>query len=328
MEWKLWKGSDQEWDAVVSALPYAQFAQSSAWSLFQKSLGRKVIRLGTDDGKAAVQFVHVKKMIGSFWLAKRGPIFASDIDARNALAALAKQAPALLDEGAWFLRIEPVPAASSHAVTMPEMLLRRPSHDPSITRLLDVTASEEEILAQLHHKTRYNIRVAQKHELMIREVDSVDQFLLLQRDTAKRDRFAAQSDDYVRKQFDLLKKNGTATLLVAEKGGIPLAANFLIAYGDTVTYLYGASSSSDRQLMAPYLLHWDSILWAKHNGFRYYDFWGVNPAEKTHPDFKKAWDGISRFKAGWGGAVIELPGTYDIPVKSLYYKLGRSIRKI
>ncbi|MCE9586518.1 peptidoglycan bridge formation glycyltransferase FemA/FemB family protein [Candidatus Uhrbacteria bacterium] len=319
MKWKLWKGSDQEWDAIISAFPYAQFAQSSAWKDFQKSLGRDVVRVS--DGESFCQLTHIKKTIGSFWLAQRGPVGVDSGDFAEKIAPLLPDSP-------WFIRFEPVPPLHSAFSILHSSLLRRPSHDPSITRLLNVAATEEEILAQMHHKTRYNIRVAQKHDIMIREADSIDEFLLLQRDTAKRDRFSAQSDAYVRKQFDFLKKEGMAGILIAEKDGVPLAANFMLAYGDTATYLYGASSSTDRQLMAPYLLHWESILWAKRSGRRYYDFWGVNSDDKSHPDFKKAWDGISRFKAGWGGVQIELPGTYDFPIKSLLYNLGRSIRKI
>lgn len=319
MKWKLWKGSDQEWDAIISAFPYAQFAQSSAWKLFQESLGREVIRV--TDGSSYCQLTHVKKIIGSFWLAQRGPVQVESGDFASKIAAI-------IPDTGWFARLEPVPPLQSMHFDLASDLIRRRPHDPSITRLLNVAATEEEILAQMHHKTRYNIRVAQKHEIMIREADSVDEFLALQQDTAKRDRFSAQSDTYVRKQFDILKKMGMATILLAEKDGRPLAANFLLAYGDTVTYLYGASSSQDRQLMAPYLLHWESILWAKRSGHRYYDFWGVNPEDKNHPDFKKAWDGISRFKAGWGGLQIELPGTFDFPIKPMFYNLGRSIRKI
>lgn len=320
MNWKPWQGSDEEWDAIVSAFPYAQFAQSSAWKHLQEALGRNVIRVS--DGKAFCQLAHVKKSIGSFWLAKRGPVGEISEDFASQIAPLLPGSP-------WFLRLEPVPPLhATHYSLLTTRLLRRPSHDPSVTRLLNISGTDEEILAQMHHKTRYNVRVAQKHDIMIRESDSIDEFLLLQRDTAKRDRFAAQSDEYVRKQFDILKQDDTATILIAEKDGKPLAANFMVAFGDTSTYLYGASSSADRQLMAPYLLHWESILWAKRQGHTSYDFWGVNPEDKNHPDFKKAWDGISRFKAGWGGTLVELPGTYDFPIKMWRYKLGRSMRKI
>lgn len=319
MKWNVWTGSDEEWDALVSAFSYAQFAQSSAWKRFQESLGRDVIRVS--DGQSYCQLAHIKKIIGSYWLAQRGPIGEVSGD-------FALQIASLLPGSAWFIRVEPVPGIHAKCQDLSARLIRRPSHDPCITRLLNIAGTEEEILAQMHHKTRYNIRVAQKHDIMIREADSVEEFLSLQRDTAKRDRFSAQSDAYIQKQFDLLKQDDTATILIAEKDNKPLAANFMISYGDTATYLYGASSSQDRQYMAPYLLHWESILWAKKNGKRYYDFWGVNPEDKQHPEFKKAWDGISRFKAGWGGMLIELPGTYDIPIRAQLYKLSRAIPRM
>lgn len=319
MDWKLWQGSDQEWDERVSAFPYAQFAQSSAWKTFQESLGRQVIRV--HNSHSYCQLALIKKTIGSYWLAQRGPVGESS-------GNFVTQIAALLPGSAWFIRFEPVTSIHATSYSLPPSLLRRPSHDPSVTRLLDLSVTDEEILAQMHHKTRYNIRVSQKHEVMLREADTVDEFLSLQRDTAKRDRFFAQSDSYIRKQFDLLKQSGTANILLAEKDGQALAANFMLTFGDTATYLYGASSSSNRQLMAPYLVHWESMLWAKRQGFHYYDFWGINPVDKNHPDFKKAWDGISRFKAGWGGAVIELPGTYDFPLKPSLYNLARSIRRI
>ncbi len=319
MEWKRWQGTDQEWDARISEIPYAQFAQSSAWKRFQGSLGREVRRVS--NGKAYCQLAQIKKIIGSYWLAQRGPI-------GEVSGEFATQIKALLTGLPWFVRIEPAPGLHEKSEELSARLIRRASHDPCITRLLNIAGTEEEILAQMHHKTRYNIRLAQKHEITIREAISADDFLFLQRDTARRDRFSAQSDTYIQKQFEILKQDGTATILIAEKNGKPLAANFLISYGDTVTYLYGASSSHDRQFMAPYLVQWESIRWAKKNGKQYYDFWGVNPDDKQHPDFRKSWDGISRFKAGWGGQLIELPGTYDIPIRTRLYALGRSMRKI
>ena len=309
MNWSIWKGSDTEWDAIVSSFEYAQFAQSSVWKDFQKSLGRDVVRI--TNGQAACQLAHIKKMFGSYWLAQRGPVGG----------VCSEEMKTLLPENAWFVRVEPDQNPSS-------MFLRRPAHDPSVTRLLDLSPSEEVLLDQMHPKTRYNIKVAEKHGITIRESDSIDTFLLLQRDTARRDRFMAQSDSYIRKQFDILKRAGMATLLVAESDGTPLAANFMLTFGDTATYLYGASSSTHRNLMAPYLLHWQAIRWAKAQGLRRYDFWGCNPESKEHPDYKKSWDGISRFKAGWGGKLVELPGTFDLPLRPTLYNFGRAIRKI
>ncbi len=313
MEWKLWKGSDAEWDAIVSKFPHTSFSQSSAWAELQRALGRDVIRVAASKANqphvAVCQLALIKKTIGSFWLAQRGPIgglFDESISK-------------LLPGSAWFIRIEPDQKP-------PASFRRRASFDPSVSRLLDLSKTEEKLLADMHQKTRYNIRVAEKNGVTITESNNVDDFLLLQNDTASRDGFTAQSDDYVRKQYKILEKN-LATILIADKDREPLAANFLIAYGDTVTYLYGASSSQNRSLMAPYLLHWESIKWAKQNGYRWYDFWGCNPESKDHPDYKESWEGISRFKAGWGGELIEYPGTYDVPLKKIFYYLMTAYRR-
>jgi len=95
-----------------------------------------------------------------------------------------------------------------------------------------------------------------------------------------------------------------------------------IAYGDTVTYLYGASSSQERQRMAPYALQWGAIQAAKQEGYAYYDLWGCNPTLRSNSYFKKSWEGISRFKQGWGGELVELMGTWDLPTYRLPYLMA------
>ncbi|HWR00048.1 MAG TPA: peptidoglycan bridge formation glycyltransferase FemA/FemB family protein, partial [Candidatus Methylomirabilis sp.] len=112
---------------------------------------------------------------------------------------------------------------------------------------------------------------------------------------------------------------------IAEKGGEPLAASLEVSYGDTRTYLYGASSSAKRNLMAPYALHWDAIRTAKREGCRYYDFHGVNPADESSPSWKSSWAGITRFKLGWGGERRDLVGTWERPTNRVAYRLFRMI---
>lgn len=309
MDWKLWQGSDQDWDAIISAFPHASFAQSSAWAHFQHALGRKVIRIS--NGKGFCQLVLVKKTVGSYWLAQRGPVGEM----------IPSGIGELLPDNAWFIRIEPVDQNPS------SNFLRRASHDPAVTRLLDLSKSEEDLLGEMHSKTRYNIRVAEKHGLAVYETADTDEFLALQKDTASRDGFSAQSDAYVRKQFEHLKVDGVATVLIVGKSNEPLAANFMLGYGDTATYLYGASSSAHRNLMAPYYLHWEAIKWAKKQGYRWYDFWGCNPESEASLDYKKSWEGISRFKAGWGGNIVEYPGTFDLPLRPALYRLARKLGK-
>lgn len=332
MQWQAFNGTDQEWDSLVAEFSYAQFTQSSAWKNFQESLGRKVKRLmiQSDDSEVAAlcQLVFIKKSIGSYWLAQRGPVLSQEIDTMDAMNALAKQVPDLLDDGAWFVRVEPVPHMDEPHAKLAEPWLRKKSYDPSVTRMIDLTQDEEVIQAQMHQKTRYNIRIGQKHNVEVHRSNQIKDFLLLQKETAARDHFVAQSDEYVTKQFEALHKDGLATLMIAQHQKAVLAANVMIQFGDTMTYLYGASSSTQRNVMAPYILHWESMRLAKSLGYRHYDLWGINPIDSNHIDFKSAWEGITRFKAGWGGQIIELPGTYDLPVNTWLYRFAQLIKRI
>jgi lipid II:glycine glycyltransferase (peptidoglycan interpeptide bridge formation enzyme) len=116
-----------------------------------------------------------------------------------------------------------------------------------------------------------------------------------------------------------------ATVRIAECDGTALAASIEVSFGDTVTYLYGASSDAKRNLMAPFALHWDAIRAAKFSDHLFYDFYGVNPESPSSPVYKPTWEGITRFKLGWGGSRVEYVGTYELPMHSLLYKLVRSI---
>ncbi len=140
-------------------------------------------------------------------------------------------------------------------------------------------------------------------------------------ETARRDRFVPHTSSYLAATYAFLAPCGLAKIRLAELKGKPIAANFEIAFGDTVTYLYGASSSESRNTMAPYLLHRSAITDARARGFSIYDFWGANPDWKGMFAYKPSWEGITRFKKGWGGRLVNLVGTWDLPFNVLGYRL-------
>jgi len=108
-------------------------------------------------------------------------------------------------------------------------------------------------------------------------------------------------------------------LFLAEYRGRNIAAGFFCFWGDKVTYLHGASDNEFRNVMAPYLLQWFLILAAKKEGYRYYDFYGLD---------EKKWPGVTRFKLGFGGRTVEYPGTYDVIFNSAGYRIYNLARKI
>jgi lipid II:glycine glycyltransferase (peptidoglycan interpeptide bridge formation enzyme) len=209
--------------------------------------------------------------------------------------------------------------------------------NPAQTLITDLTKSEEELLAGMHEKTRYNIRVAQRHGVDV-DLDhrSFEEVWPLFSETSSRGAFRLHEKHYYETMLASLR-GGDVTVFcptcptkpwrsgIGHKTSLPLAATIMVDFGYTRTYLHGASSSQHREFMAPTLLHWRLMLDAKARGLRWYDWWGVAPrgAPASHP-----WAGISRFKRGFGGEEVSSPGTYDIvtrPARYFLYTLSRQL---
>ena len=200
-----------------------------------------------------------------------------------------------------------------------------------------MSAEDDARLAAMHEKTRYNIRLALRRGVEIRPLPSIlsptgrgkgegglDEFLKLLEETAKRDKFRAHPRAYYEKMTETLETaqqlNGSTTerlfiqLWLARFEGKAIAGALVGYFGDTATYLHGASSHEYRHLMAPYALHWEIMRDARAIGFEKYDFWGID---------EKKWPGVTRFKKGFGGEVVRYPGAFDLPISRFWYTLYR-----
>jgi len=291
------------------------FLQSDDWALFQEAVGVRV----TSVANTRLFFVSLPFSL-RYGYAPRAELSDATIDA---LIATAQK------EHAIFLRVEPVVPLAVH-----QRFRKVRDHQPSVTRVVDLSISEEALLAQMKQKTRYNIRLAAKHEVVVSEATGelrVRRFLKLLAKTHERQAFSAHAPAYYETLLDVLKPTGEtpdpkrcqARLMVARYNGKVRAANIVLTYGDTVTYLHGASSEKDRAVMAPYLLQWQSMRWAKKEGFRWYDFWGIAPdSAKNHP-----LAGVTRFKEGFGGETLCYPGTFELPLRPFIYALIRLHRR-
>lgn len=326
------------WDAFVSSQPGSQFLQSWAWGEFKRSQGHDVVRLALADEKekwiVAGQYIyHPKRLFGGFWFAPKGPIIVHDqLDAPEKMFKefLDQSIPYLIAQRkGMFIRCEPPIEYKIDTTPLPDSFIRRRAIDPSSTVLVDLKESEEELLSDMHEKTRYNIRLAERKGVTVRVSDTdedVEAYLALNHETAQRDRFSSQSDQYIRSTVQSLRASKMCRVRLAEYEGEILAANIEMHFGDTYTYLYGASSSSHRNVMAPYALQWSAIKAAKQAGCRFYDFYGSNPVSKDSIDFKDSWEGITRFKLGWGGSRVEFVGTWEKPLMPMMYRLMRMVR--
>lgn len=214
-----------------------------------------------------------------------------------------------------FIQLEP--NVEKGSVSLPE------SHHPLFTKytfVLDLTKSEDELLSAMHPKTRYNIKVAQKHNVIVKEDNSPHAFreyLRLTSETTSRQGFYAHNENYHKTMWEVMHKAGIAHLFTATLGGEVLSAWIVFVFGDTVYYPYGASSRNHREVQAPTLLLWEIAKWARSKGLKKFDLWG---AMGPKPDEHDPWYGFHRFKQGFNPKLVEFVGSYDLIInKPLYF---------
>lgn len=324
------------------------FLQSHGWARFQESIGRETFRFRVADessGDVVMQCSVIANDIrfGKKYLyAPRGPVIATGMtDAATAVELTASFRALLLPGQYVFGKIELPFLAGTHedlaATLRSEGFAPSAPLQPQHTAVLDLQGDEATILERMHSKTRYNIRVAERHGVTVREArystvedfkKDATMFLELLLKTAERDEFSTHSRSYYEKLLSALAPGVDASLrarlFIAEHEGAPVAAGIFLEFGDTMTYLHGASSYAHRQLMAPYALHWHAIKKAREAGLRKYDFWGVAPDDSP----KHPWAGVTRFKMGFGGDRVAYAGAWELPGNRFWYSVYAWIKKM
>lgn len=272
------------------------FLQSQAWAEFQRSTGRKVFEMeGTYVIKHNLPF-------GKSYL------YIPHADTVPDLRPLAEL------EGSIFIKAEPLQDELAQALVHRGFQKSSKNIQPHKTVVLDLTRSEEELLGAMHHKTRYNIRLAERNGVHVMSTSDVDIFWSLIKKTTARDKFSSHTKDYYAKLMSLCE------LYVAYKNKTHLAAAMVLKHRGTSYYLHGASDHEHRALMAPYALHWKIIQTLHATRYTTYDLWGID-AHK--------WPGVTRFKLGWGGRTIEYPGAFDLTISKPWkfgYNLVQTLR--
>lgn len=227
-----------------------------------------------------------------------------------------------------FLRIEPKEKIECSNCQIKKTI----DINPRATTILNLeNFTEEDLLKKMKSKTRYNIRLAKRKGVKIKEEKDVNSFYKLSVKTAKRDGFKLHNIE----RYKAVLNSENSYQLNAYFENKLIASAIFFSFGDISTYLYGASDYKHRKLMAPHLLQWEGIKKAKEKKRKYYDFFGIAPAvgksTKYNYDTKHQYAGVTRFKLGFGGEVVEQPGTFDIVLdnkKYLVYKVLRKIRRL
>jgi lipid II:glycine glycyltransferase (peptidoglycan interpeptide bridge formation enzyme) len=209
------------------------------------------------------------------------------------------------------------------------------------TVFMDLTSSEEEILARMKQKTRYNIRLAQKKGVTLR-VGTQEDFPLLYKmyaETSVRDGFVIRDENYYKTVWEMFMSSTgeqldpsqvstfkspnipTCEPLIAEVNHEPIAAIFVFYFAGRAYYVYGMSRDLHRDKMPAYLLQWEAMRRAKAKGCTVYDLWG---APEVFDETDSLW-GVYRFKEGLGGQVVRTLGAWDFAPSLLWYTMYSEI---
>jgi lipid II:glycine glycyltransferase (peptidoglycan interpeptide bridge formation enzyme) len=329
------------WQQALSRLPYAHALQSWAWAQFKSRWGWEALPLtmtvAGNNWEAAAAAMVLKRRIPrlplSILYVPKGPA----LDYRD--APLRRQVLAQLEqlarrERAIFIKIDPEVVRSwgledERVSPLGKAFERdltergwRPSDDQVQFRNtveLPLDGTEEQLLAAMKPKTRYNIRLAERKGVVVRQGSPADFPAIAEMylETAARDGFTVRPREYYLDGWTSLYEAQMARPLIAEVEGRPVAAVILVRFGDRAIYMYGASRNEARERMPNYLLQWEAIRWARAAGCRVYDLWGA-PDEFDESD--RLW-GVWRFKAGFNGEVVRFIGAWDYPARPLWYRL-------
>lgn len=285
--------------------------QTWEWGEFRKAAGNEVVRFPFG------QLTLHKIPFTSF---KVGAFIKGPKPTREMLDRLKEVAK---EKSLIFMKLEPNVLKDSNL----EKLLRENGCVPGKTLFtpttfwIDLTRSEEELLASFHPKTRYNIRVAQKNEVEVTEDNSppaFEKYLELTRKTVERQGFYGHTERYHRLMWETLHPSGIAHLLTARYKGEIITTWVLFAWKGFLYYPYGASTEEHKNVMANNLIMWEAIKFGKNLGLRTFDLWGHEPGK-----------GFTRFKEGYNPKVLEFLGTWDLvtnPPLYWIYRLAESIR--
>jgi peptidoglycan pentaglycine glycine transferase (the first glycine) len=320
------------WEHFVAEQSAGNLLQSWGWGELKASVGWRPVRLALCEGERIVAGAQVLQRS-----APRVPARLAHLAYIPRGPLLDWSQPALVEtflghlhgflrkQGALALRLEPPVVSLGEQVARHLQALHFHSvHpvQPLRTIVLDLTPDESSLLAGMKPKWRYNIRLAERKGVTVRRATSAEDvraWYRLYEVTSERDRFGIHTLDYYLRVWELFASRGQLSLLLAEYQGELLAGIFVGLSSQLAIYLYGASGNEQRQLMPNYALQWEAIRWAREQGARQYDFWGIPDTDAED----EAMAGVYRFKAGWGGELVKFAGGYEFDYHPLAMRLAR-----
>ncbi len=315
-----------EWDAFISRFPNPHILQTTAWGKLKAEFGWQLAHVVAQD--CGTQILIKRLMPGiNFAYIPKGPVGSTKDELWTEIDTICRE------KDCAFIKVEPDEWLKDDGVQDEDQYylskkLVKSAHSiqPMRTLLIDLAGDESQILGRMKQKTRYNINLALKKNVIIKPQVELSAFYDLMKMTGNRDQFGIHSFAYYQRAYDLFHEHDQCLLLLAEYEGTPISALIAFRVGNRAWYFYGASSNLHRDRMPNYLLQWEAIRWAKLQGCSEYDLWGVPDVdlENLEANFAKRNDGlwgVYRFKRGFGGELKRSIGPWDKVYNPFLYRL-------
>ncbi len=263
--------------------------QSPAWTHYLSSVGWKTEEIDNT-------FVYLKKIPILGWFAKiQRPVI---LNSKIINFVESKYHP-------FQFSIEPSNKLQSDLINKLNFKLSDSPSLPTKSLIIDLTKPEQYLLKSFSQKTRYNIKLSKTKNIKVVKSNDIHMFTKFWRENFEKKRFPffSQQKNIIALHIAFGK---SSNILVAKKGGKPIAALFILISDKVAYYMYAASNNEGRKIFAPTLLTWETILSAKKSGCKIFDFDGIY--DDRFPI--KSWLGFTKFKKGFGGKEIEYPGCF------------------
>jgi len=301
----------EDFNRIVAKKPQHSILQSWEWGELKETFGWKPHRLliNADQETEAVTILERKTSLFPISILYSPHL---SLPHKVTITAIREFLREEYNQGvAW--KVEPVESVSTDM--LPTLGFKPGGRiQPKTTLQLDLSLSEEELSAGLELKTRYNIGLAERRGVEVREEKGErgwETFIELLLATSERKGFLIHTADYYRRMYELFVRDGGGMIVNGYYEGKPTASAFILRFGDYAYYSLGASSPQYARHKSSQLVQWRAILWAKADGAKIYDFWGIpeSPSPKSHLF------GVYTFKKGFGGRVVQRSGAYDLPLR-------------
>lgn len=338
---------EQDWNNLISQLARPHLLQTAEWAKAKEPFGWSAHRKTWQDENgnfvAAAQILQRSialpipgRSVCMLYVPK-GPLLKDWADKQLRNRVLNDLGDFAREEGAFFIKIDPDlayghglpgdpdarenPVATEFVTELKSVGWQFSNEQVQMrnTMLITVNKTEEQLLAAMKQKARYNLRLAERKGVKVRRGSPADfsELFKMYAETSVRDGFVIRSEGYYREVWDRFYEAGMLTPLIAEVEGQAVAGLMLFVFAKQSWYLYGMSRDLYRDWMPNYLLQWEAIKASQAAGCETYDLWGA-PDEFNESD--PMW-GVYRFKQGLGANEARTIGAWDLPLKPFTYRL-------